>query len=224
MTNSQRYFSYTFIYQGRNLLFFSSLFALAIILIRKIHIQKEFRETIYLLLLYAAVYLVFSSFNFYSDRYMLSEMPIVVLLFSFCINTAFNYKWTTPLVMSVILVLQVRQINIHTSSDHNLGYVDVVKVHQQTIDYCVENYWEEKNIYAYFLMEGNLLNPYCGYVSEEKKFHHVGSNMSDSTDYFIFTNVEDKENYDRIKGSDSVNLLIRFEKAKAWAEIYKRVK
>ncbi len=220
----ENYFAYTFIYQGRNLLFFSALIAVAIIIIRKKPVEKEFKAPVFIMLLYAAAYLIFSSLNFFSNRYMLAEMPILVLLFSFCINTAFDYKWTLPVTMVVIFLLQVRQLNIHTGSDHNLGYTDVVNVHQQTVDYCIKHDLQDKNIYAYFLMEGNLKNPYCGYLSADKKFQNVTGSMSDSTEYYIFSNVEDKENYELLKNSGKAKLITRFEKVNAWSEIYRRMK
>ena len=92
------------------------------------------------------------------------------------------------------------------------------------VNYCVENNFRDKKIFAHFLMLGNLSNPYCGYLSEGQKFTNVNSTFDENTDICIFSNMEGIEEYKKIKTSANLKLLKRFESKQAWSEIYEVIR
>lgn len=216
-----RYLGYVFIYQGRNLLTFSIIIAFFVILFSGRTLEENERRSILILLLYLTLFLVFSSMNFYSDRYTMPLIPVLALLFAFAINKAFDYKWIPWSVLIVAAGLQWQHINKRTNSDHNLGYANAIETHSKAIDFCVEKNLQNKKIYASFLMIHYLGNPYCGYVSKETKFNNLSGKFSDDMEYAVFSNVEDKANYDYLKTAKRLKLLQRFESRQAWTEVYK---
>jgi len=214
----ERYGAYIFIYQGRNLLTFSAIIALLIILFSGRTLESTESKAVLILFLYIFVYLIFSCLNFYSDRYTMSVIPVVALIFAFSINKAFDYNWIPWATFVVVAGLQWQFINKRNNLDHNLGYADAIKTHQQTIDYCIDKKLQDATIYAFFLMEGDLKNPYAGYLSEENKFNNVSGKFSDKTEYVI---VDNKDTFDQLRNTHKLKLLERFENRNAWTEVYK---
>lgn len=217
----ERYAAYIFIYQGRNLLSFSSIIALLAVLFSGRTLETTESKALKIMLLFFAVYLFFSCMNFYSDRYTMTVIPLLALFFAFSVNKAFDYNWVPWALLVVVAGLQWQHVNKRSNSDHNLGYTDAIKTHQQAIDFCKEKKLQDKHFYGYFLMERYMENPYSGYVTEEDKFHYVGGSYTGETEYLIFSNVEDKDNYERFKTIYRLRLLERFESRNAWTEIYK---
>lgn len=217
----ERYAAYVFIYQGRNLLTFSTIIALLVVPFSGRTLEQNESKAVLVLLLHCFVYLIFSSLNFYSDRYTMMLIPMLSLLFAFCINKAFDFNWVPWVVLVVVAGLQWQEINKRTNSDHNLGYADAIETHEKAIAYCEEKELKDKIFYGYFLMERYMENPYSGYVTEDDKFTDVSGVFNDKTEYAIFSNVEDKENYEFLKTTKRLKLLERFEERNAWTEVYK---
>lgn len=221
LTNLERYGSYVFIYQGRNLLTYSTIIALLVVLFSGRTLETTESKAILILLLHIFVFIIFSCFYFYSDRYAMSIIPLFALLFAFSINKAIDRNWVPWIALIVVAGLQWQFLNKRSNTDHNLGYADAVKTNQLAINYCTENKMQDKNIYGYSMMKQYLVNPYAGYVSEDNKFNNVNEKFSDKTEYVIFSFMEDKETYERLKKTQRLKLLERFEERQSWTEIYK---
>jgi len=54
------------------------------------------------------------------------------------------------------------------------------------VDYCIDEKYQHKKIFAHFLMRGNLTNPYCGYLTKEQIFCNVNPSFDNSTELCIF--------------------------------------
>jgi len=122
-------------------------------------------------------------------------------------------------------------ISKKTSSDSNLGYIEDIKTNKQMINFCVENKFLNKNIYADFLMITYLSNPYCGYITEQQKFSQSNFDNDKNEDLYIFSNIELLKNnkaniefYKKIKTSTNLRLIKRFESDFSWTEIYETIK
>ena len=217
------YASYLFIYMGRNLLTFSGMIALIILIYKKDKNVLENRQKIFLLVFFVMAYLVFSSLNFYSPRYMLSVLPFTLLIW---VHVLIQFAQRIPRVISAILVCIILGNNMYftlynrDSSDHSLGFRDMISVQSDLIAYCEDIQIYDQEIQTGFLMAHYLTNPQLGYLHDEKQIFQVQNTFSDSTEYVIFCSNElDKTLYQEIQGKHP--LVKRFEKKKAWAELYK---
>jgi hypothetical protein len=238
------------------------------------NVEKTFNpanKPILILSIYIVLFLIASSFNFFSDRYTMSMMAPFMIIVAYMVFTTFTFssgksqdsksnvmlrsetsrsmaydsptsrrgiaspqcdkaswglklkKWgfLYAFIIAVCVVQLFMNLPTRTSSDHNLGYADCVQVQQQTVDFCVENHFQDKKIFTEFLMMGNLGNPYCGYLSEDEKFRDVSSHFDANTQLCIFYNMEGADDYKQIKASAKLQLLKRFELRQAWTEVYK---
>jgi 4-amino-4-deoxy-L-arabinose transferase-like glycosyltransferase len=217
------YASYLFIYMGRNLLTFSGMIALFILIFKKDKNLFENRQKILLLVFFVTAYLLFSSLNFYSPRYMLSVLPFTLLIW---VHSLIRFARRIPRVISVIGACVILGNNIYftlynrDSSDHSLGFRDMISVQSDLISYCENIPIYDREIQTGFLMAHYLTNPQLGYLHDEKKIFQVQNTITDTTGYVIFCSNElDKTLYREIRGK--YPLVKRFEKKKAWAELYK---
>ncbi len=217
----QRYALNIFIHQGRNILTFSTIIALLVVLFSGRTLEVTESKSVLVLLLFIFVYLIFLCMYFYSDRFTMSVIPLIALLFAFSINKALDFNWVPWVVLVAVAGLQWQEVNKRNNSDHNLGYADALETHQKAITYCRENNLKDNFIYGYFLMEQYMENPYSGYVSEEDKFINVDGKFTNETEYAVFSSVEEKENYNFLKTTKRLKLLERFESRNAWTEVYK---
>jgi 4-amino-4-deoxy-L-arabinose transferase-like glycosyltransferase len=216
----ESYFTYLFIYWGRNVLTASIIVSLFIYFFKKKYLHNPANKPLIILSLFILYYLIASSFNFYSDRYTMSMIAPFVIITAYLIRTTFRKIFLYGFVVAVIAVQLFIHLPKKTSSDHNLGYAESIKTHQEMIAYCLQNHFTNKKIFTHFLMFENLRNPYCGYISDDEKFSNATTVFTDSTDLCIFSNMEGKEDYEALKKTGKIKLLKRFESCQAWSEIY----
>lgn len=217
------YAAYMFIYHGRNLLTIVGMLALIWLWIKDKKSLDEKKEPLILLTFFIVAYLLFSSINFYSPRYMLSVLPLIVLLFSYFITESLK-KFHWSLWLGILLILLTHNIystvTKGSSNDHTLGYRDMVSVHRDAIRYCEQQKWQNEPIYTHFLMHKNMTMPELGYLSQQKPFTNVTSSFNPhQVKYAIISSVElDNQVYEYLKAN--AQCIKRFEKNKSWAEIY----
>lgn len=228
MTNQlSRYFSHLFIYSGRNALFFGSVIPYLIYLVVK---RKSLRWTdqgryALLLGLLLVGYLLFSSINFYSNRYILCLFPLFTSLAAAAIFEAFKLfstKQTWVFSLSILLLSGTGFYFSFTNlkdTDHSLGYANAVRTQKQAIEFCIEVNWMDKPIATGFLMEKNMSSHYPRYISESQRFTQTLVEPNEAEIIIVTSN--EKEHLEHVKSEDW-KLHKRFEKEQAWSEIYLR--
>jgi 4-amino-4-deoxy-L-arabinose transferase-like glycosyltransferase len=215
--------SYLFIYMGRNLITITGLIALFILIIRKDKELKQKREEIIQILLFSVFYLIFSSINFFTKRYLLPVLPFTITVFIFMIYYAFK-KYKLVLIC-IFLILMINNlwftIKIRKGNDDTLGYRDMIFVHKQAVDYCEQNSFYDKTIAAHFLTYKNITDKNLGYLTGDKAFEKVSTSIDSTTDLVIISSVDhDKIWYEKIKEYNGT-LIKRFERKNCWTEIQK---
>lgn len=218
-----QYLAYVFVYGGRNVLTFISLGAIVFLLVKRLKLPANSRPFVLLSILFGLAYLVFSSMNFYSPRYVLSVLPIFILLLVFIIREVFQkYRilWIILLAGAGINNFYFTAFNL-SDTDHNLGFRNAVQVHQKTVDFCEQQQFYKSEIATHFLMQVNLKNPSAGYLNTDRAFSNVVGEIAPSTRYAIISSTEhDPAFMKRIVENGGV-LINRFEQKNAWAEIYR---
>jgi 4-amino-4-deoxy-L-arabinose transferase-like glycosyltransferase len=219
------YAAYLFIYWGRNVLSSAIIVSLVLYFYFKKHKNNPANKPILVFAIYCVLFLIASSFNFYSDRYTLSMMVPYLIIAAYFLFAAFTKRILLIVFITVVCFLQLFIfLPRKTNSDHNLGYAEAVKTHQQMVNYCIDEKYQHKKIFAHFLMRGNLTNPYCGYLTKEQIFCNVNPSFDNSTELCIFSNMEGVDEYKKIKANKNLLLLKRFESGQAWSELYKVLK
>ncbi|MEA3444862.1 MAG: glycosyltransferase family 39 protein [Bacteroidota bacterium] len=219
---TEGYGAYIFIYQGRNLLFFSALLLLIYGIIRK----QKFKHKAELFSLFAFIvgFMLVSSVNFFSNRYIMSIIPLFLILMFSIILQVFKNRYLIIGFTLVALVLQIPVLQKKTGSDHNLGYVNAVKANMAMSDYMTSINIQEKLIYAGFNTREMLTKPLCGYVEEGNNFKNFLHPYSDKADYYIFSNYDTPKSDWDLPEKSGLELVQRFEIGQAWIALYKSKK
>lgn len=211
------YSAYLFIYQGRNFLFFTGVAVLITLLIMRRKPEK--RELIIFLLIFIMVFLLFSSVNFFSNRYIICVIPLFLLIIAGLLSQVVAVNKLFLLVLPLYIVMQIQFINKKSNADHDLGYRDAVVVNTQIIDYMQKENLREKPIVAYFIARYLLTNHYSGYVERGRTFSHVTDEFS-KAEYYLFSNFDMSPGYNELMNRPGMEEVKRFEKGNAWAALY----
>lgn len=158
---------------GRNIILIAFVFSVVRLIIKKVKIK--YGAFIGLLLLQTILFLLFSSLNFYTPRYMLGLLVLFIVMASIVFSQSkFNIKIINWVLISTIIAFPLYfSLTKKSNCDHNLGYVEVVKTHQEMVQFCEEQNWQDKSISASFNMISCLRNPHLGYLSSVKSFSNV---------------------------------------------------
>lgn len=217
----ERYASFVFVYQGRIAITLGILIALFFLFKNKTSLILTQQKALVFIGLFLVGFLVFSSINFYSDRYMLVLMPLLIVGFFIVLDASGMKNGLKMSLLGAIVLFQViAGSNYKGNNDHNMSYADAVRAYQIAINNAVDKGFQAKNIYAPFLLSGALQQPVMGYVTEQSKFQNVTSVISDETQVAFFSNIDDKANYDAVSQAGSWIRIDRVEVNKAWVEIY----
>ncbi|MDZ7743343.1 MAG: glycosyltransferase family 39 protein [Bacteroidota bacterium] len=216
---------FIFFEQGRYSITFLLILVLAI---RYYFLQKKFErkdwEVIQLFILFIFLFIIFSSINFLSDRYLLCTLPFFLLVFAYAMQDTFKKKpyYSVFGTLIVMAILGDFLTKFENTQDSTLGYRDQVKVHQKMVNYCEDHDLFDKDIYTHFLMQVNLTSPYAGYLSDtSQKFQNVSDRFTDETDYCIFSNIEYSPEFSRIRKWYNLELQKKYRENLAWVELYK---
>jgi hypothetical protein len=217
------YLNYLLWSSGRNVLTILTTTALVVLGIRKKRaIQSPATGPAAAIGLFALFYLMFSSLNFYSPRYLLSVLPLLLLLAVHLWVRATEHipHWLSPvLALGLVAHSTLTLYTSRASHDHTVGFRDAIHVHRQMVAYCEDRGLMQKPIATHFLMKYNLTRPELGYLRVDAPFSHIDTYANPNARYAIFSSMElDSEAYRRAKQTGT--LLQAFRRHTSWCELY----
>jgi len=174
-------------------------------------------------IVFAFIFMVFASINFFSSRYLLGAHSLLlssaaIILFSIP-NTIYQ---TIMLILVPLFGLNNidNSLTLNNFSDVDLSYQYLVQAELDMIQYLEEKNYVEK-IHAPFLMLVNLTNPYSGFV--KKGFTNISSQIeSEDNTYFIKVPNEPDPKFDSVKVALNLQLEHRTSCKQGWVELYKK--
>jgi hypothetical protein len=189
---------WVFIRQARWIWTFAAIPVLIIVIIKNNITKRE----IHLLILsgfYILGYLLFSGFNFFTPRYILTLLPFLFLIFTLLIVKCFPCKTGILLLSAAIIGNLVFGFFLSDGEmDTSRRFNQTIIAHKEAINFCEQQQWQDNNINTGFLMTFNMKQPQLGYLNNyEKPFLHCG-NFENPDIYICYTkNSEpDKEKID----------------------------
>ncbi|MGC8803690.1 MAG: hypothetical protein ACP5PS_07970 [Bacteroidales bacterium] len=186
--------------------------------------KKLPRQQVHLLifsLFFILTYLLFSSINFFTTRYLLTMLPFYFFIVISLVVLAFDKKIFITIILSIFLIINlIDSFGKKGEGDCELSFRNTVICHREAVNYCEINGYHDKYVNTGFLMSFNLKYPHLGYLKSEK--HFINVNNTENPDVYIFYSNEPDANYERIKNDTSYIFEKRFEIKNAWVEIYKR--
>jgi hypothetical protein len=105
-------------------------------------------------------------------------------------------------------------------TDHSLGYANTVRCQQAGVRYCVEQQWQDKFIYADFLMYINMTSPYPRHLTKSEVFKNVDQYSPENAEVIVFT--DHAKELLRHPILNERKLVKEFKEGKSWCRIYVR--
>lgn len=196
--------------------------ALAMLLARQ-QVPREMKRLLFLGLLLLAGFSVFSSLNFFTNRYLLPVFPLFLIPAGYFLTAAKRPVWMKSIILGAIafylLFINLVPQNLRIG-DTSMGYLDGVKVHQESIDFLVDLDIRDERVLTHFLMNVQLTQSTSRYLEADEKFTQVTTTWDDSVRWIVYSNFERNFDLEQIKQEQSLELIRRFESGKAYTEIY----
>ena len=167
------YLRFIFIQQGR--IFWSVIF-LAGIIISFVYNKKKafFNKAVGLLVVSTIVMLIFSSINFYMNRYMMIMITVWSILTAYALQQLYNYKLKIIfLVLAISLSISTIALPLFYMNpkefkyDEDMSYKKVIDVQQKTIKFLEENLNENEKVYVNFPLNYSYADKRLGYSSRQ---------------------------------------------------------
>jgi hypothetical protein len=107
------------------------------------------------------------------------------------------------------------------SIDSDLGYVEVIRVHQEMVRYCERNNLYNEPIAASFNMYFNLRDRELGYVTGDSNFTRILNwNKLSEAKYLIYESTFNGSDSIVQNGKSNYRLIQSFTNKHAWGKIY----
>ncbi len=172
-------------------------------------------------------YLLFSCLNFLTIRYTIAPLVILLIFTAGYIEMLVGHLGRQVLwpVAAVIL------LNGYFAFRDNkgLGDIELGSYAAMQVEGDIVTFLEQSNLFKAAIAAGSfdhrehLTKPLTGFLHGANSFSRVGYDITQTTNYVIFDNIDPDQRYISIK-SDTANfyLAYRTEKGPAWGEIYAR--
>lgn len=117
----------------------------------------------------SALFIAFSAVNFYTQRYMLGIMTLFIIAAGIVISQIKTGSLITGIIAAGILIAipLYYSLTVKKNADSDLGYVEVIKLHREMVDFCEKNGWQNEPVSCSFNMIFNLRDTRLGYLSGE---------------------------------------------------------
>lgn len=171
-------------------------------------------------------YVSFCCINFFTDRYLLASLVIMLILSAYALDT-YLALFKPPLFYISLLGICIFSF-LGFTNNYGLGDVDLQIYDAMDVQQGVVNYMETNNLYDHAvwcpsaLNRAHLTQPYTGFLHSQKAFKTVTYDLQPSTEFLIIDNIEEDKSIDTNKIKEQFILVHRVSKGISRAEIYKR--
>jgi hypothetical protein len=221
------FLSRLFLHHGR-IAFLLTSTALFVHLLIKKQISRHIAHFMGFSILFILMYAVFSSVNFFTTRYLISTLPFYFMIGSWLISAGLKRNWQragTIALLSLIFALNTVWPGKQNEQDTSLGYKNTVLLQKQAVNFAEDMQWQQRSVYATFLMQYYLTIPDLGYLNyRNEPFMEVSNKMDRTYELYIFCSNENDPLRRIIQDDRNYRLLKRWEQRMAWVEWYGVVK
>jgi 4-amino-4-deoxy-L-arabinose transferase-like glycosyltransferase len=171
------------------------------------------------------VYLAFCMINFFSLRYTLCLLPLLLI---FAVSgmvaalPAVRVRMVYMFVMLSCVYTVFCNSRVTQISDVELSFLPALRVQHRMVKYLEDNHYYKKAVFVPFLDINNLKQPLSGFRSNDSIFEQVHSTYKPGkVDLLIFHNIEPDPKKDSILASGHFRLVKVFEEKMVKLEIYR---
>lgn len=176
--------------------------------------------------LFIIIYLLFSSSQFDSLRYLFCIIPLLIIITLYFIenNIQILNKYKLIIISGVFTFFLINYlINDKNFGDDTLNYKEVCIANKEAVEYLEKGNFYDNQVIAPFLFQHTLERPLTGYLSSEKIFTNVNkSNKLDSNVIYVFNNITYNKKREEIINDSNFKLIFKKESKLIWFEIYQK--
>ncbi|MBK8622667.1 MAG: glycosyltransferase family 39 protein [Saprospiraceae bacterium] len=181
--------------------------------------QKNLFLTLFSFLL---TYIVFSVFNFFTVRYLISILPVFFFLVSFVLfHSLKDFRYGYSVVITILLIIMIPlhyNRNVLFSMASQVDYIELQ--HKMVKELETNKLYQVPLGVPDFVNRRILEDKYIGFLSSDSIFTKVDWDVNQKE--FIIINSFDA--YPEILSSGKYTKVNRWEEGKIWLEIWKKVK
>lgn len=165
-----RAYSFIFIGYGRRFISITAIISIIILLFQR---PKNGRLLILGIISFLG-FMIFSMFNYYTQRYGLVAIVIFIIVFSYIVGQLrINIFIKNGIAICLAAICLYFSFTLKTNGDYDLGYIETVKVHQEMVHFCEENNLYDDPFAVTFNMIFCLRENDLGYLTGKKKFSNI---------------------------------------------------
>lgn len=163
-------FSYILINYGRKFIGIALIIGIVI----WIHQKQKNGQLILLGTLSFFSFMIFSIFNFYSQRYGLVAMVLFIIIAGFIFGQLkINQYIKAAVTFALASVCLYFSLTEKQNADIDLGYIETITVHKELVKFCEENKYYNEPLSVTFNLIFALRDKELGYVKGTEKFTNV---------------------------------------------------
>ncbi len=180
--------------------------------------------------IFIVIYLLFSSAQFDSLRYLYCTIPVFIMISIYFVQSiSTTKKIILPILSLIIIYFSIQYISKDTNTgDDTNNYSDMCLIRIKSVQFLETNNYYLFPIKAPFLFNHAIRRPLTGYLSSNKNFNnlaHVDENTVNCAECIcIFENTSPSLYYNDIAQNINFELINKTEKGSVWIEIYKKIK
>lgn len=218
---SQAFFDILFLFNNLRYLTVVFVIALVVVIARKQKVNGRFLS---LSVLMITTFWVFSAFNFFSNRYLLVLLPLVVLSIWHVIDRGItNIALKASIGFILIGLVTWATWDKRNWGDSNPWHTKLVHMHEAAANYLVEQQAHQDTIATHFLMTYYLTKPIAGYIAPKDTFSHVFNWPIEGARWVLVSNIEQAPWLLAWKHRPDMEQVWRQSYPDVgWVEIYKR--
>jgi len=151
--------------------------------------DKKVKSFFSISLIYTFAFISFSAINFFTDRYILCIMPLLVITTASAIHYLSNNNIKIFMIISVLIIgFQINQlITTNKLGGSHAQCYQILDCHKSIAEFIVNNLEDGARIKVDFLMFHHFSNPQNGYYDHSLK--EIIWTMWEEYDYIIYENV-----------------------------------
>jgi len=179
-----------FILDGRIYLTISFGVSLLIQLFLRNPVSRNEKQSMILMTVFIAFFILVSSFLTFSARYLLCINVTMAIVTAFFIDLLTRRIFLLNLFFPVFItgILFLYSLFQRLPYDTDLGYLDSTGLQKMAIQYFESNGLTHKRIYAHFVLRRDMLEKSAGYIKGEP-FSNICTDPLDHPDYIISSNI-----------------------------------
>jgi hypothetical protein len=208
-----------FVRYGRSVVSVFVLFSLVMLFFKR---EISVKPVLLMVLLFL-MYLAFTVVNFYAHRYGLILLVMVVVLFAYIWGQLPFKKFVLyPVIAVLVMVCFSKTLTRKSICDTDLGYVEVIKVQQDLVEYCEKNGLHDEPMAVSFNLLFCLNDREMGYIKGDRGFSRVmdWKSLSEANYFLMESTFMETATIEKVKVE--FQSIQHFKRHHAFGEIFKK--